>query len=185
VIGPVAFVASWSLLGLVEHGYSPLHDPISDLAGVHATTRLAMSAGFVVFAIGLCFYAFALHAVLRGPAWTAALATGLATLGVAGFPLHHSSTVDHVHGVFAAIGYITLAATALLSAAPLARRNRHGWARAAVTAGVVSSIALALTLTPSFHGLFQRIGLTAGDLWVAAAALAIRRDGFDQPAEQA
>ena len=33
VIGPVVFVGSWSGLGAITDGYSPLHDPISDLAG--------------------------------------------------------------------------------------------------------------------------------------------------------
>ncbi len=175
MIGPVAFVTAWSSAGLVKARYSLLHDPISDLAGVHASTRPAMTAGFVVLAIGMCFYAWGLHDALRGAAWVSAAITGLATLGVAAFPLHHSSTVDSVHGTFAGIGYVTLAATALLSAAPLSRRDLHGWARTATIAGVVSGVGLALTLAGSFHGLFQRIGLTAGDAWVVASAVAILR----------
>lgn len=137
-----------------------------------------MTAAFVVFTVGLCFYAWALRSILPGPAWIAAASTGLATLGVAAFPLHHSSTVDHVHGVFAGIGYVTLAATALLSVAPLNQRQHPPWAYAALIAGVVSAIALALTLIGSYHGLFQRIGLTAGDIWVVTSADAIRRQIF-------
>lgn len=175
IVGPVAFITAWVALGLVKARYSALHDPISDLAGVHASTRPAMTAGFVVFSVAMCFYAWALRAALAGPAWITAATTGLATLGVAAFPLHHSSTVDHVHGVFAGIGYVTLAATALLSVAPLLHRDRRRWARAATLAGIVSGVALALTLTGSFHGLFQRTGLTAGDTWVVASAIAIRR----------
>jgi len=175
VVGPVAFVSAWAVLSVVKARYSVLHDPISDLAGVHASTRPFMTAGFVVFSIALCCYAWALRAALGGPAWITAATTGLATLGVAAFPLHHSSTVDHVHGAFAGIGYVTLAATALLCIAPLRRRGHHVWARAATAAGGVSGVALALTLTGSFHGLFQRTGLTAGDAWVVASALAIRR----------
>jgi hypothetical membrane protein len=178
VVGPVVFVGAWAVLGLVKARYSALHDPISDLAGVHASTRPAMTAGFVVFSVAMCFYAWALRAALDGPAWITAATTGLATLGVAAFPLHHSSTVDHVHGVFAGIGYITLAATALLSVAPLRRRGHDAWARAATGAGIVSGLALALTFTGSFHGLFQRTGLTAGDAWVVASAIAIRRGGL-------
>ena len=119
VIGPIGFVAAWLSTGFVKAHYSLLQDPISDLAGAHASTRPAMTAGFVVLAVGMCFYAWALHDALAGPAWITATITGLATLGVAAFPLHHSSTVDSVHGTFAGIGYVTLAATALLSAAPL------------------------------------------------------------------
>ena len=182
VVGPVAFVGSWSVLGAMTGGYSPLHDPISDLAGVHASTRAAMTAGFVVFSAGMGFYAWALHAALPGPAWMAAGATGAATLGVAAFPLHHSSTVDSVHGVFAGIGYATLAATALLSGAPLARGGMRGWARAACAAGAVSGASLALTLVGQFGGFFQRLGLTAGDAFVVASAIAISRGAWDRVA---
>ena len=183
MIGPVGFVAAWLSTGFVKAHYSLLQDPISDLAGAHASTRPAMTAGFVVLAVGMCFYARALHAALAGPEWITAAITGLATLGVAAFPLHHSSTVDSVHGTFAGIGYVTLAATALLSAAPLNRRGLHVWARTATIAGVVSAIALALTLTDSFHGLFQRIGLTAGDVWVVASAVAILRGSWTRAEE--
>jgi hypothetical membrane protein len=173
VVGPTVFVASWAALGAVKDGYSPLHDPISDLAAVHASTRVVMTVAFVVFTIGLACYSCALRSALAGPAWIAALTTGIATLGVAAFPLDHSSTVDTAHGVFAGTGYVTLAATALLSIAPLARIERKPWAVGAAIAGGTSAIALALTLTGSLHGLFQRSGLTAGDIWVVASALAI------------
>jgi len=174
-VGPAAFVGSWATLGFVKTGYSPLHDPISDLAGVHASTRVAMSAGFVVFGAGMGLYAWALRRALPGPAWIAAATTGAATVGVAAFPLHHSSTIDAVHGAFATAGYVTLAATALASATQLARLGHHRWARGAATAGVVSAVSLALTLNGSFEGFFQRAGLTAGDVWIVASAIAIRR----------
>ncbi|MCU1465764.1 MAG: hypothetical protein JWM72_1692 [Actinomycetia bacterium] len=177
------FVASWALLGAVKARYSPIHDPISDLAAVHASTRVYMTAAFVVFAIGLTFYARALRSTLDGPAWIAALTTGVATLGVAAFPLDHSSTIDSVHGIFAGVGYATLAATALLSARPLLRLGRTAWAAAAAIAGGVSAIALALTLGGSFHGLLQRSGLTAGDIWVVTSAVAIRRRSWDETRE--
>jgi len=173
------FVASWVLLGAVKARYSPLHDPISDLAAVHASTRVSMTAAFVVFALGMVFYARALRSALEGPAWLAALTTGLATLGVAAFPLDHSSAIDSVHGVFAGLGYVTLAATALLSARPLLRRTRGAWAVLAAITGSASAIALALTLGGSFHGLWQRSGLTAGDIWVVASAIAIGRGSWE------
>jgi hypothetical membrane protein len=178
VVGPVVFVSSWAVLGSFKDGYSQLHDPISELAAVHASTRVVMTGAFVVFAGGLTLYATALRHALDGPAWIAALTTGVATLGVAVCPLHHSSTVDTLHGVFAGTGYVTLAATALLSVRPLARRGRRGWARGAALSGGVSGLALALTLTGSFGGLFQKFGLTAGDVFVVASAAAISAGTF-------
>jgi hypothetical membrane protein len=178
IVGPVVFVASWALLGEVKDRYSPIHDAISDLAAVHASTRIFMTAAFVVFSLGLAVYAFALRSTLAGPAWIAALTTGVATLGVAACPLDHSPTVDSLHGVFAGIGYVTLAACALASAVMLARLGRKSWAVGAALAGVLSALSLALTLTGTLHGLFQRAGLTAGDIWIVASAIAIRRRGF-------
>jgi hypothetical protein len=114
-----------------------------------------------------------LRATLKGPAWIAAAATGVATLGVAAFPLHHSPTVDSVHGVFAGTGYATISATALFAGVELARRGRRRWAIGAIAAGTVSAAALVLTRVGSYEGLFQRVGLTAGDVWVVASAVAI------------
>jgi hypothetical protein len=175
IVGPVAFVGAWAVLGSVKSGYSALHDPISDLAAVHASTRIEMTAGFVVFAAGMGSYARALRATQAGAAWIAAAVTGITTLGVAAFPLHHSATVDRIHGSFAGAGYVALAATAWLSVAPVATAGRRAWARAATACGIVSAIALALTLTGSYDGLLQRVGLTAGDVWVVASAVAIAR----------
>ena len=78
-----------------------------------------MTAGFVVFGVGLPLYAWALRRVVPRPVWVAAAATGVATLAVAAAPLEHSATTDRWHGVFAGIGYATLAATPLLAARPL------------------------------------------------------------------
>jgi hypothetical membrane protein len=175
IIGPAAFIGTWSISGLLKARYSALHDPISELAAVHSSTRIAMTSAFVVFAIGMCFYARALRCAPVGPAWATAAASGLATLGVAAFPLHHSATIDRVHGVFAGTGYVTLAATALLSAAHLARLGLRSWSRLAGAAGAICGIALALTLAGPYEGFFQRLGLTAGDVWVMASSVALLR----------
>ena len=87
VVGPVAFVAAWTVCGAVTDGYSPVQDAISDLAAVGAPTRVAMTAGFVVFGIGVIAFGFALRAALHSRAWIAAIGTGACTIGVAATPL--------------------------------------------------------------------------------------------------
>ena len=42
-----------------------------------------------------------------------------------------------------------------------------------VVAGAVAGVALVLTTTSLPTGLFQRLGLTAGDIWIATSALVI------------
>ena len=175
VIGPVGFVAAWATAGAVTSGYSPVEDAISRLAAVHAPTRWLMTAGFVCFGVAVPVYAQALRDALEGRAWLAATVTGLATLGVAAVPLDVSKTTDLVHGGFASVGYASLALTPLLGAGPLAARGYRRAASVSRAAGVLSGACLAATVFGSDHGLFQRVGLTIGDVWLASTAAAIIR----------
>ena len=174
IFGPAAFVGSWAFGGLVTaDGYSAVDDAISRLAAVGADTRALMTAGFVGFGVGLPIYASALRSAIGGLAWTAAAATGVATLAVAATPLDRSAAVDTWHGVFAGLGYATLAATPLLAAGPL-RRTGNAWlANFGLVAATVSATALVLTVGGRSTGLWQRIGLTAGDVWIATSAWAM------------
>ena len=92
---------------------------------------------------------------------------------MAATPLDRSATVDNWHGAFAATVYVTLAVTPLLAARPLLRRGHRALAGFGFVAGAVSAIALALTTTNVPTGLFQRLGLTAADIWIATSASAI------------
>jgi hypothetical protein len=176
VVGPVAFVGAWSLAGLSAHHYSATQDAISRLAETGAPTRAAMTTGFVVFGLALPVYSRALRAALGGPAWITAFATGVATLGVAAVPLG-APTRDTVHGWFAAAGYATLAATPLLASLRFASAGRHAWANASRVAGFASGACLIATVAGPAHGLFQRLGLGIGDVWIVATAIAIIRTG--------
>lgn len=173
-MGPAAFLTAWAVLGRRMPGYSPVDDPISRLAAGGAPDRYVMTAGLVALGTGLPLYGSALRATLAGPAWVCATATGLATLGVATFPLG-SPTPDRIHGLFAGIGYATLAATPLIATAPLARSGRTGWARLSVGAGLLSGASLLATVAGPASGLFQRLGLTAGHAWVVVSAVDILR----------
>ena len=129
-----------------------------------------MSAGFACFGAAVPLFGLALREELAGPAWKTAVATGLATLGVGLFPLDASDSIDLAHGAAAALGYATLAATPILAARPLAALGYRRAAVASVAAGVIAGSLLAATvLTDSRHGLYQRAGLAAGDVWLAAA----------------
>jgi hypothetical protein len=174
VVGPVMFVGAWTVSAAVTGGeYSSIDDPISRLAAADADTRVLMTAGFIGFGIALPAYGWALRQVLGGAAWVTATAAGLATLAVAALPLDRSPSLDRWHGVFAGIGYVTLAATPLLAAGPLLRGGHRVLGALGLVAGIVSAVALALTAGDLPTGLFQRLGLTAADVWIAGSALAI------------
>jgi hypothetical membrane protein len=182
-VGPGAFVGAWLACGATEPGYSPVDDAISRLAAVGASTRPLMTAGLVVYGTGVAVYAVPLRSSVPGSAWKAALATGLAALGVAAFPLDASSTIDVVHGGVASVGYLTLAATPLLAARALAASGHRRAAAISVVVGVVSGLCLAATVIGPGHGLVQRIGLTLSDGWLVASALWMLCGGRAGPRE--
>jgi len=175
IVGPAAFVTAWSIGGLAASHYSAVDDAISHLAEIGAPTRPLMTAGFVVFGVGLPVYAIALRDALPGWSWLTAAATGLATLGVAAAPLGRSSTGDTVHGVFAGAGYVTLALTPLLAAGPFRHAGRSAWARLSIAIGAGAGISLLATTATDLDGLFQRLGLTLVDIWIVATAVEILR----------
>ena len=176
VIGPAGFIGAWVIgAAATSAPYSSIDDAISRLAAVGSDTRWLMTAGFVTFGLSLPVYAWALRSTVPGRAWISATVTGLATLAVAAAPLDRSDTVDRLHGIFAGIGYLTLAATPFLAAPPLLAMGHRHLARSGIAAGITSVIALVLTTTGLPTGLFQRVGLTVSDAWIVATALAIRR----------
>ena len=177
VIGPTAFIGAWSVLGATRADYSPIHDAISRLAELGSHTRPYMTAGFVTFGVAVPIYSRALRAALPGRAWVGAAVTGVATLGVAAFPLGGSATVERLHGVCAAIGYASLSAVPLTAAARFRGDGRSTAARWSVASGAVAAVCLVATTAGPAHGFFQRAGLAAGDTWLMISALMIMRTG--------
>ena len=169
-VGPAAFIVAWIVAGAWTAGYSPIDDAISRLAAVGAPHRVLMTAGLVCFAVALPVYAAALRCRLPGPAWAAATTTGVATLGVALFPLGMSSRLDGVHNAMAAAGYLSLVAVPLLAAPHLVRSHRSA-AIASLVVAAGGGVCLAATLLGPVHGLTQRVGLTLVDLWLITSAL--------------
>ena len=170
IIGPAVFVAAWAAVGASRPGYSPVHDAISRLAAVGAPRRGWMTAGFATFGVAVPAYSVALRRSVSGVAALTAAATGVATLLVGLLPLDRSAAVDRWHAVAAVAGYVTLAATPLLAAAPLGARAGNRWRRGSQVAGVTAAVLLGASVAGIATGLTQRTGLLAGDLWVAASA---------------
>jgi hypothetical membrane protein len=166
--------------GARADGYSPVDDAISRLAASGAPTRAVMTTGFVCFGIAVPVFAVTARERIGNSAAIAAAVSGLATLGVAAAPLDVSDAIDNLHGAFATIGYISLAAVPALAARTL---RVHGFRTLPAVAPfftLVSAASLAATSFGPAHGLFQRLGLTAIDVWLVAAAISLRR--ADRPA---
>ncbi len=176
VVGPCVFIADWAILGSRAKNYSPVSDAISELARMHASTRPAMTAGFLVFSAALPTYAVALRHALSGHAWKFAAANGIATLGVAAFSLGTPTSGD-IHGAFAGLAYASLAATPIAASVALRREGNTARARTSIATGLLCAAALVASVAgpEHVHGLLQRIGLTIGDAWIISSAIEMMR----------
>jgi hypothetical protein len=178
IVGPTVFVATWAALGATRSGYSPLEDAISRLAETGTATRPAMTAGFVVYGVGLAGWAAALRSGLGGPAWIPAAGVAATTFGVAAFPLRPNAS-GAVHAAFAVAGYAGLAAVPLVAAAGPVLARHPVAARASVAVGVVTAGLLAASAAGApAHGLTQRVGLTLGDAWVVLSSALVLRQAW-------
>ena len=180
IAAPTAFVTAWLVGGLQAEDYSALSDAISDLAREGEPTRPLMTAGMVAFGVLLPVWAPVLGRRLESTSVrNAAVVAGVATLAVALLPLTREGdqTQDTLHAVAAGTGYLAMAATPVLAAAPLRRLGHERAAAASVVVSAISAAALVGTiLFDDRSGGLQRLGLTVVDAWhVAAAAWVLRR----------
>lgn len=171
VIGPIVFVAGWFVLGFQLDSYSPVSQAISELARHGRTTRAAMSVVFVIFSLAMCAFAAAASHYIHPRAGVAAATNALATIGVAAASLG-SPTSDRLHFSFAAIAYVSLVALPAVSASTGVVNKK--WS-VAVSACTAAALVFSIVGPTEIHGLFQRIGLTLGDIWIAAAAINLIR----------
>ena len=175
VLGPAAFITAWAVLGARTDGYSAVDDPISRLAAVDAPTRAPMTAGLLAYALGVGLYAGQLRDDLSRPVALAAALNVVGTLAIAATPLD-SALGGAPHAAAAGLSYASLGAIPILAAAPLLRRGHRGAARASTVLGACTLGALAVSASGADHtGLWQRIGLTLGDVWLIASALWLLR----------
>lgn len=135
-----------------------------------------MTAGFLAYAVGVGAMAYELERRGSRPVAAALAVNVAATVAIAALPLGRLVT-DRAHAAAAAAAYSALAAAPLIAAR--AEAGASGvparWSRAT---GVAVAAALTASATAPQTGLFQRLGLTLGDVWIGATALAaLRRPG--------
>jgi hypothetical protein len=182
LLAPASFVSAWVVCGTVRDGYDPVQEAISQLAREGTSNRAGMTAGFLGF--GLLLPVFAQHLPPRIGAGAglrrSMTVAGASTLAVAAFPLQRDpgGVGDALHALSAGLGYVAMAASPALAAAPLRHAGRSRAATASVAVSAVSAGSLLLSLTPAPTGLWQRAGLTAVDVWFAAMAVWSLRRGW-------
>lgn len=174
VVGPLALVSGWAVLGQRTPGHSHVTQPMSSLAAVGAPTRVAFTGALLGYAAGVGAYARALgDALPSGHARTAVAVNAVATASVAATPVG-TAVGGTPHAVAAGSAYLSLMAVPLLAARSLAADGRRGLAAASNVAAAATGAGLVLSLAdPNRTGLWQRAGLTVGHAWMAASAVAV------------
>lgn len=133
-----------------------------------------MTTGFVFFGFLVPLFARAVKLSVNRSAAIALSVTALATLGVALTPLDRSEAVDGWHSLFAGLGYLALGAAPVFAWPQLRVDGRRTLGFVGLVAAAIAAVSLPLSLTDYPTGLFQRLGLTAVDLWIIGLALSIR-----------
>jgi hypothetical protein len=177
VAGPVAFAGAWLWGSLTTDGYTMVGQPISRLAALGAPSRPMMTAGLLAFAGGLAAYSAAIRTELPGRAWVAAAVSAAGAVGIAATPLE-GRFGGNGHATAAGIAYASLVALQLTGAGPLAdRTGRPAVVPVSRAMAAVSAVCLAGNAfgPESITGLFQRVGLTTGHVWIVASSLALGR----------
>jgi hypothetical protein len=200
IAGPL-FTLAWLIEGATRPDFDPLRHPISSLAigGAGWTQR----ATFVVVGLLMLAFDIGLRRMLRsrgGSRWgtllLAAFAIGLIGSGIfvtdplsgyppgtPGRPLERS-VPGVLHDLFGTPVFLGLPAACFVFARRFARWGERGWAAYSAVTGVLFAVGFVLASIAfaqseplvAYGGLFQRVTVTTGWLWLTLLALHVRKD---------
>lgn len=178
VFGPLLFIASWVVAGLLRDDYDITSDSISRLAEYGAPNRWIVLTGTVVVSIA----ALMLGALLRkrwGIRWgmAAIVLAGTSALALAVFPCSPGcpgiggELTDKGHSISAVVHYISFGLTPIVVALEARRYAGRRYLAASVIAGLIAGVFFLSQFTGwGPNGITQRVGLTTLDLWMVATA---------------
>ena len=173
-LGVVGLTAAWVGAGAATDGFDPLTQSISQLQRQGTATSALMTRAFALFSAGALALAPVVGERLGRAPRVALTVAGLATLGVAVFPLGQvrGGLVDDLHLAFGTTGYTSLSVLPLL-----AGRRLHGRDRVvALAAGAgVSACLLGTVPADELSGLLQRAGFLLGHAWLLGCAITLWR----------
>jgi hypothetical membrane protein len=202
-IGPLLFIVVFLIEGATRADYNPLRYPVSSLAiGASGWTQ---AANFLITGALLFAFAFGLRRVLRGSrggTWGPLLIglTGVGLFGagifttdpVYGYPpsapliLAQYSTHGHLHDFFSLLFFAGLPIACFVFCRRFATAGEPGWAIYSILSalGMLAAFVLAsmgFTQNPgfvNFAGLFQRLSISIGLIWIALMAIRFMRLTF-------
>jgi uncharacterized membrane protein YhaH (DUF805 family) len=199
IVGPPLFVVVFTIEGALRASYDPLRMQVSLLSlgergPIQVANFLVSGTLLLLFAIGLRQIVMAGHGAASGPFAIAAVGLGLLVAGA--FPVQPSfgyppgappglgtdiSAASYVHVVGAFLFVLGMVVAAVAFALRFRAAGRRGWAAWSALAAIVVVACFGassggpdgMPLAPAFAGLFQRISIITGLVWVASLAAGI------------
>jgi hypothetical membrane protein len=208
VIGPIAFTIAWIVAGVLQNGYSPRRDYISDLAALDARHAWIMIAGFLLLGIGTIALALGLASTLEGRlakigsilvalAGVSMIAAGLARNDCrsrlaacaaridAGDVSWHSAT----HELVSLVVFLALVAAPLVLARAFGGdvlwHGLHAYSIATGVLGLVLLVMFLIGVAPTWTGVVQRVFVTVLLLWIVIVGARLIRLSRVRPREPA
>lgn len=205
IAGPL-FTIVWIVEGATRSNYDPLRHPISSLSiGEGGWTQ---AANFLVTGLLMLAFAFGLRRTLasRGGSTWGPLLIGVIALGFLGagifvtdplngyppgtpnLPLQYS-VPGRLHRLFSAFVFLGLPIACFVFERLFARWGMRSWAIFSVVAGIAFVVMFIITSAGfagveglvQYAGLFQRITLTIGWVWLTLLAIAMLRASSELP----
>lgn len=190
VVGVLAYVATWAVLGVAADGYDPLRQAISELfdLGAPAWQRNTLAGVLLVTGIALLPVGPVFDRLMPGRGRLGpllAVVAGLGTLSVAFFPCTAgcpgagTTFTDTMHVVLAGGGYIGLVTAPLAFAWRLRDTAWRDLALAGLVLGGVATVGFVVRNAgvDVLPGLQQRVFNTIADAWYVVAAVVVLRRG--------
>ena len=208
VMGPIAFTIAWIVSEVLQDGYSPRQDYISELAALDARYTWIMITGFLLLGVGTVALGIGLAgAVEGGLARIGSILVALAGVGIivaglarvdcrsrldacaaridAGDVSWHSAT----HELVSLVVFLALVAAPLVLARAFSGDEPWRALRAySITTGVVGLVLLVLLFSGvagNWSGVVQRVFVTVLLLWIAILGARLIRLSRTRPRELA
>jgi hypothetical membrane protein len=188
IIACPLFIITFIIEGAARAGYSPFRHPISSLS--IGELGWIQTVNFLIAGVLLIAFSFGLKSRLIGLVGLGLLGAGVfKTDPIYGYPEDQPLLLDqftihgHLHDLFSILVFTCLPAACFVFRKRFIRAGEQGWAIYSATTGILMILTFILSAIGfkqllglvSIAGVFQRLCIILGGVWIALLALHLSR----------